>query len=156
VGASYATTYEAFFVVDAAGIIRYRRTADQGSPTWRPAEVGAVVDDLLEELLSGTGGVPSRDVFRLGAAYPNPFNPSTRIPYRLDGKGTDVGVTLRILDVRGRTMRTLVTGRQAVGRDYETVWDGRNDAGRDLPSGTYMASLEVGGQVQARFLTLLK
>ncbi len=156
IGTSYATSYDAFFVVDAEGIIRYRRTSAEGHPAWRPEEMGPVVDSLLADMVSGVGEVPSREGFRLGAAYPNPFNPSARIPYRLDGEGGDVTVTLRILDIRGRALRTLVTGRQAAGHDYEVLWDGRNDAGREVPSGTYMASLEVQGVTQARFLTLLK
>lgn len=158
VGSDYATTFEAFFVVDAEGIIRYRRTeAEGGFPAWRPEEMGPVVDALLADLISGVGdGVPSSTGFRLGAAYPNPFNPSTRIPYQLRGAGEDVTVSLRILDLRGRNVRTLVSEDQISGNDYEVLWDGRNDAGQQVPSGTYMASLVVRGVTQARFLTLVK
>lgn len=156
VGADYATGFDAFFVVDAEGIIRYRRTIADGAPAWRPAEVGAAVDAALDALISDVGETPSAEGFRLGAAYPNPFNPSTRIPYRLDGTGDEVAVELRILDVRGRALRTLVSTGQTTGRDYEVLWDGRDDAGQEVPSGTYMASLVVRGTTQARFLTLVK
>ncbi len=155
VGTDYDTSYDAFFVVDGEGIIRYRRNNWQGLPTWREAEVRPVVDQVLAELVSPVGDTPDRG-FTLDAAYPNPFNPSTTIPYQLAGEGNELAVQLEVLDLRGRVVRTLVAARQATGRTYQAVWDGRDDNGRAVPSGTYLSSLTVAGQNQARFLTLVK
>ena len=87
---------------------------------------------------------------------PNPFNPNTRIPYELAGGAEEVRVELQILDLRGRAVRTLVSSRQVAGQRHEALWDGRNDRGQHVPSGTYLAHLRVGGRSQARFLTLVK
>ena len=156
IGTLFATSYDAFFVVDGDGVIRYRRALPQGAPAWRPAEVGPAVDAAIADLLAAADGDVPQAGFRLLEAYPNPFNPRTRIPYRLDGAGGDARVSLQILDLRGRVLRTLVSQVQATGRDYEAVWDGRDDAGNTLPSGTYLSNLVVDGQAQARFLTLIK
>ncbi len=156
VGTSYSTSYDAFFVVDGDGIIRYRR-ASGALPRWRPEEIGPVVDAHIAALLTPAGDPPPRDAFRLGSAYPNPFNPATRIPYRLEEHPAGLRlVDLRIMDVRGRTVRTLVTEPQPAGRDYEALWDGLSDGGMPAASGTYLVNLTVGDQVQARFVTLLK
>ncbi len=156
IGTSYAVGFDAFFVVDGSGVIQYRRHITEGSPAWRPEDVGPIVDAALGYLLSGVGDVPANGGFAMGATYPNPFNPSTRIPYRIGDQGGDVAVRLQILDVRGRVVRTLVSGRQASNQDYDMVWDGKDDAGRGLPSGTYVARLVVGDEIQARFMTLVK
>ncbi len=157
IGTGYATNYDAFFVVDGSGVITYRRTlAEGGSPAWRPLEVGAAIDQALAELLAGVGDEVPAAGFSLHEAYPNPFNPQTRIPYQLHGDGADVRVSLQILDLRGRVVRNLVSTTQTTGRDHEAVWDGRDDTGNTLPSGTYMSNLVVDGQAKARFLTLIK
>ncbi len=156
VGTDYAVGYDAFFVVDGSGVIQYRRHISQGPPAWRPEEVGPIVDAALGDLLSGVGDVPANSGFALGAAYPNPFNPATHIPYRINGEGGDAAVRLQILDVRGRVVRTLVSGRQASNQDYDMVWDGKDDAGRGMPSATYMARLVVRDETQSRFMTLVK
>ena len=155
IGLSYDTSWDAFFVIDGEGTIRYRRVNSQGPPTWRPDEVGLIVDQALAEL-----AVPVREApapgFALAAPFPNPFNPTTTIRYRLAGTGGEVSVGLRILDLRGRVVRTLVTGRQATGRTYETSWDGRNNAGNTMSSGTYLVDLTVDGRSRVRFITLVK
>ena len=152
VGAAYACAYDIFFVVDGNGVIRYRGP----NGIWNANAVRPVVDQALADLLVPVEGVPERDGFSLLAAYPNPFNPSTTIPYRLQGNGEQVSVQLRILDIRGRLIRTLVAERQATGEDYKIGWNGHDDSGQRVPSGTYLVDLNVAGKSQARFLTLVK
>jgi flagellar hook assembly protein FlgD len=66
-------------------------------------------------------------------------------------------VKLEILDLRGRVVRTLVNTSQAAGMRHEATWDGTSNAGRKLPSGSYISQLTVGGaEPQARILTLVK
>jgi flagellar hook assembly protein FlgD len=63
---------------------------------------------------------------------------------------------LRILDVQGRSLRTLVDERQSADRDYTVTWDGRDGAGQSLASGSYLVELAIDGKSQSRFVTLLK
>jgi hypothetical protein len=153
VGTAYATSYDAVFLVDGAGIIRYRQTV---GPVCRPDDLKPVVDQALADLLVPVGDLPARDAFELGAAYPNPFNPATTIPYRLAGISGAVPVDLRILDLQGRTVKVLVAHVQERGRHYEAIWDGRDARGRAAPSGVYLVLLTVASLDQSRFLTLVK
>lgn len=90
---------------------------------------------------------PDRALVALHEAMPNPFNPVTRIVYEIDAAaGTGrIPLTLRIFDVNGRSVATLVSGAQAAGR-HEVGWDGRGDDGTPAPSGIYFAQLEARGQ----------
>ena len=89
---------------------------------------------------------------RLLRNYPNPFNPATKIAFRLD---RDAQATLRVFDVHGRLVRTLVDSYLAAGpRTVE--WDGRDDRGRPLGSGTYYMRLQGGGTYVSRAVSLLK
>ncbi len=73
----------------------------------------------------------------------NPFAGSISLMYSLAGDGP---TELDIFDVRGRRVRTLVRGADTAGR-HETVWDGKNDSGQDLPGGVYLARLRAGGEL---------
>jgi flagellar hook assembly protein FlgD len=88
----------------------------------------------------------------LHANEPNPFNPSTTIRYGLASPGR---VDLRIHDLRGRVVRTLVAAVRPAGWHLE-LWDGRDDAGRRVASGVYFYRIEAGAFVQARKMLLLK
>ncbi|MGA2296782.1 MAG: FlgD immunoglobulin-like domain containing protein [FCB group bacterium] len=71
--------------------------------------------------------------------YPNPFNTSTTIKYNLQYSGN---VTLKIYDVQGNIVKFLVNEPQVNG-DHEISWNGKNDLGVDLASGTYLYELTV-------------
>ncbi len=87
--------------------------------------------------------------------YPNPFLASTSIRYRIPETSEYVGVALRVYDMNGRVVRTLVNGEQPPGL-HELRWDGRDDRGLKVASGIYPYRLEVGGQSMTRKLVLLK
>lgn len=78
---------------------------------------------------------------RLAAPSPNPFNPRTTLRFEVLAASE---VSLEVHDLRGRRVRTLAQGRRDAGA-YETVWDGRDDARRDLASGVYLVRLVVDG-----------
>jgi hypothetical protein len=84
--------------------------------------------------------------------YPNPFNPSTTIGYRLPASGR---TTLKVYNLLGQEVRTLVDGPQMAG-GYEVVWDGKDATGRAVPSGVYLCRLAVGNRVQTNKMTFLK
>ena len=79
--------------------------------------------------------------------YPNPFNPSTTISYKLARQGP---VALRVYDVLGREVRTLVDAVQSAG-SYEV----RLDAA-DLPSGMYLYRLETSEATVSRSMLLVR
>ena len=84
---------------------------------------------------------------QLFAARPNPFNPSTSIQFELRGAGVR-GVSLRLFDVRGRIVRTLVDAPVAAGF-HAVPWTGTDDRGAAVPSGVYVARL-LGPGIDAR------
>lgn len=144
----YACTYHIYFVIGGDGVITYRGF-------WNDAAIRTAVDDALAALGVSSTELPAA-AHRLGPAYPNPFNPRTSIPFELAGAGDEVAVRLEILDVRGRLMRTLLSGRRTAGRSYVVDWDGSDDGGRRLPSGVYLARLTADGVASSRPVTLIK
>ncbi|NNE71102.1 MAG: T9SS type A sorting domain-containing protein [Rhodothermales bacterium] len=91
--------------------------------------------------------------YKLSANYPNPFNPSTSFSITLP---VDRSVSLRVYDVSGRLVRTIVSGQHHAAGTYEFTWDGTNDAGAQVASGTYLYTLEYGNFRQSRTMVLLK
>jgi hypothetical protein len=90
-------------------------------------------------------GVPSS--FVLAQNYPNPFNPSTKIQYAIPAGSF---VTLKVYDMLGREVATLVNQEQAAGV-YEATFDASN-----LANGAYVYSLKAGGFSQVKTMMLLK
>lgn len=105
---------------------------------------------LNEEDISAVGDTPIP--FRLSTNYPNPFNPATSISYHLERTAQ---VALSIFDVSGRLVRLLDSGIREAG-DHMKSWDGRNDSGNAVPSGTYFYSLEAGGAQETKKMTLVR
>jgi hypothetical protein len=77
--------------------------------------------------------------FTLEQNYPNPFNPSTVISYSLPEASQ---VTLRITDLLGREVATLVSGTQDAGA-YNISWKGLDQSGNEVASGSYFYRLEA-------------
>ena len=88
----------------------------------------------------------------LGANYPNPFNPSTTIPFSLDADGH---VELSVYDAAGRLIRILESGHFTAGM-HETRWDGVSGRGRSAASGVYFLRMVSGGRASTRKIVLLR
>ena len=86
------------------------------------------------------------------SAAPNPFNPQTELVFSLPAASE---VRLVIFDVRGRAVRTLVSGSLAAGV-HAATWNGRDDGGRAQASGVYLALLEAGQIRLTKRLTLVQ
>ncbi|MEJ2629290.1 MAG: T9SS type A sorting domain-containing protein, partial [bacterium] len=85
--------------------------------------------------------------FKLFQNYPNPFNPTTTIRYVISKPGF---VSLKVYDLLGREVETLIKEYQLVGR-YEIRWTGENH-----PSGLYLYKLQAGDFCETRKFILTK
>lgn len=90
--------------------------------------------------------------FSLEQNFPNPFNPETSIRYQLP---VETRVQLRIFDVLGRTVRTIVQEEQPAGT-YTVIWDGRTDHGTSAASGLYFYRLQTGEFEHVAKMLLIK
>ena len=89
--------------------------------------------------------------FRLSQNYPNPFNPSTTIEYQLSELGH---VALRIFNLKGQEVRTLLNGPLPAG-EYSLQWDGKDNQGQAVASGTYLYRLETKDFMKAQKMLLV-
>jgi hypothetical protein len=96
--------------------------------------------------------LPANGHAELLGAYPNPFNPSTRLEFRLES--TD-GVVLAIHDLNGRLIKTLLTGPQPAGIQHVT-WDGVDDQDTPVASGVYFVNLISSTGRSTRMISLIK
>ena len=104
------------------------------------AAVLALDEDLIPE------------VYALHQNYPNPFNPVTNIRYDLP---EDADVMIRIFDIQGRVVKTLVSGQEKAGRK-SIVWDATNQIGEQVAAGMYLYLIQSGEFKQTRKMVLLK
>jgi hypothetical protein len=110
-----------------------------------PPESGNLVAPLSDH------NVPQN--FILHQNYPNPFNPKTVISYKLSVISE---VSLKIFDILGREITTLVNGIQSAG-EHTVLWDGNNSKGQSAGSGIYSYRLTAGnGFVETKKMVLLK
>ena len=86
--------------------------------------------------------------------YPNPFNPSTTILAYLPESGT---VNISILDILGRTVRTLINEKVFEGETWqEILWDGKNDQKKQVPGGIYFCRILNGTTIIQHKMVLIK
>lgn len=118
--------------------------------------VQVAVNQILDIKEGSTTGVASRvampEVISLQGNYPNPFNLQTIIHFSLPKLQR---VNLKVLDVLGREVRTLVENRLLSGAQ-QVRWDGRDNAFCPVSSGIYICQLSIDGAALTRQMTLLK
>lgn len=90
--------------------------------------------------------------FRLSSNCPNPFNSHTAIKYQIPGR---MFVTLRVYNLLGQPVRTLVAGERESGR-HSVCWNGRNEGGVAVPSGVYYYRIEAGELSETKKLLFLR
>ncbi len=95
--------------------------------------------------------VPSDYV--LHGNYPNPFNPQTTFSFTLP---IDKRISVRVYDMSGRMVRTLVDNEWFAAGIHQSTWDGRSDGGTPVASGTYLYTLEYGNFRQSNTMLLIK
>jgi len=145
-----------------------RRTAELGffpltfiyDTTWGPQNAHMILNAMCwaaglcnasgAELLPPLGNLPK--IFALAPARPNPARGTTEIRYQLP---TSAPVKIRVYNVAGQLVRTLVDARQDAG--YKSVtWDGRNDRGSHVGPGVYLYRMEAGSFTATRKMVELK
>jgi hypothetical protein len=142
-----------FFIEDAlppTATMRLRFIAEDANSG---SLVEAAVDDLrllsYPALVAADDPAPAR--LTLSLPVPNPFGRETRIAYALPAAGK---VVLRIVDLQGRSIRTLANGVESAG-PHAAVWNGRDEAGHPVAAGTYWVQLAAaGGEITRRVVRL--
>ena len=109
------------------------------------------VSPTAVELTFTEGNIP--ETTTLSPAYPNPFNPETRISYKLS-EGAQV--TLKVVDLMGRTVQTIVTGEYQIAGSYSTYWNSKTDLGHLASSGMYLLVLNAGSIITTQKAMLIR
>jgi len=118
--------------------------ADPGSGSWfsnsngdRPPSIWRIAPAALTTDVPHAAAAAS---LTLSAPWPNPATGATRIGFTLGEPGR---VTIEVVDVGGRRVRTLARGALAAGA-HRLEWDGRDAAGRPVAAGVYFVRAEAG------------
>lgn len=90
--------------------------------------------------------------FQVYANYPNPFNPETTLRFALHRQ---MQVTVTIYNALGRELLTLADRTYQAG-EHQLIWNGRDENGRSVASGLYLAVLRAGAQTQTIKMLLMK
>ena len=93
------------------------------------------------------------DDYKLENNYPNPFNPSTSISFKLP---LQKKISLKIYDMLGREVATLINNEVYEPGNFKITWDGTNNYGSKVASGNYIATLTYGNYSKSIKMTLLK
>ena len=129
----------------SAGIL----SSAEGQPSIDAAQ--AIIDAIQSGLGKQVGDPVSLEQvpneYKVFQNYPNPFNPTTTIHYELPVAGF---VTLKVFDVLGKEVKTLIEGYKTEGR-YEVEFDATN-----LPSGIYFYRLRAGEYINTKKMILMK
>ncbi|MGH2566763.1 MAG: FlgD immunoglobulin-like domain containing protein, partial [Bacteroidota bacterium] len=164
VGTTTSAT-DTFLVRNGSQLLAYMGTADTVALRWTavtkdPAHpIVANADTFTVTLIRGAivsvaddAQIPTE--FGLSQNYPNPFNPSTTIRYALP---TPSVVTLRIYNMLGQEVATLLNGESRSEGFFEVVWNGRDMSGMPVASGMYVYRIDAQPQHDGdRFVTSRK
>ena len=101
---------------------------------------------------ASTGGNVLPDSYALGNNYPNPFNPTTVIPYQLP---EDTRVRITVYNMLGQEVAVLVDEFQ-LANFHRISWKGKDTRGKSVPSGVYIYRLETPSYQKSHKLLLLK
>jgi hypothetical protein len=121
---------------------------DMHPPTCQDYGTIFMADNMrVTPIVTSVTGSELSETFSLKQNYPNPFNPGTKIIYQLKTKSN---VTLKVFDVLGREVASLVNENQSAGK-YEVQFNGNN-----LPSGIYFYKFITDGFTDIKKMILIK
>jgi hypothetical protein len=104
------------------------------------------------EMTTDADGSDTPRALAVTGVTPNPFNPRTRIDFAVPKAGH---VNVRVHDMRGRVVKTLVSGDLAAGQ-HEMVWEGRDDDGAPVATGVYLVRVHDGDRAATAKVVLTK
>ncbi|MBK7107422.1 MAG: T9SS type A sorting domain-containing protein [Ignavibacteriae bacterium] len=90
--------------------------------------------------------------FTLYQNFPNPFNPSTKIEFTVLKRSR---ISIKIYNINGQLVKELLNEEKNSG-DYIIMWDGQNEIGTKVASGTYFYQIKAGDFTQIKKMLLLK
>jgi hypothetical protein len=111
-----------------------------GDLNWFPELVGVQTKD----------NIPIK--YELSDAYPNPFNPETKIDFMIS---KSANVKLSIFNILGQKVKTLVNQEMNPGT-YSATWNGKDESGNQVSSGVYLYSLETESFKTTKKVMLMK
>ncbi|MCB0744663.1 MAG: T9SS type A sorting domain-containing protein, partial [Ignavibacteriae bacterium] len=117
-----------------------------GDLNWFPEQKNQWLTDVK------TLGTELPTDFELSQNYPNPFNPETNIRFKVASTGN---VKLVVFNILGQKVKTLFNDEMKAG-SYQTSWNGTDDLGRKVASGTYLLSIETDAFRATKKMMLLK
>lgn len=120
---------------------------DEGVPAGSYMYVLEAVDVSGQPITFDPVVVGDATAFVLAESYPNPFNPSFTVPFRLN---KELNVDIKLYDMSGKVVRTVAKGMYSAGDYAFTVLCD------DLGSGVYILSADIGGSHQTQKMLLLK
>ncbi|MFA5031982.1 MAG: FlgD immunoglobulin-like domain containing protein [bacterium] len=108
----------------------------------------------LQRMMNSNIGIEEKTIpeQRVVGIYPNPFYNNVSIKYSLSNSGN---VNLKIYDITGNLVRTLVDNSQSAG-NYNMLWDGKNTNGTKVPAGIYFYELKTPTDKAMNKIILLK
>jgi len=160
-GAGYTGTADSLlaltFMPNSGGTatIRILKSSESGYPLLIDRTLASIEAkvDTAEAIVAGWTPPLRITATKLHQNYPNPFNPKTTVVFDVAARSA---VRLRIFDVNGRLIRTLVDGTVYENGRWVKEWDGTADAGVSVESGVYLCVFEAGGERMSTKLVLLR
>ncbi|HHJ53653.1 MAG TPA: T9SS type A sorting domain-containing protein, partial [Caldithrix abyssi] len=150
---------ESFYAIDDNVYLRFRLYADANTNGWGWAFDDVTVTNTVSDI---DPKAIHANRFELVGNYPNPFGgnrsgrngAATEIAFTLAKNGP---VELTIYNVRGQKVRTLLNGAHYTAGQLHTIrWNGTNEAGHRVSSGTYFYRLSANGQTQIKKMLFLR
>ena len=131
---------------------RYRWTVDARDSINITASTNAWEFLVIETTGIGDEASNLPQSYALDQNFPNPFNPTTNIGFRIAELGF---VELKIYDASGRLVKTLMSENRAAG-DYNVSWDATDESGQRVASGIYLYKLQAGDFLETKKMVLMK
>ncbi len=148
--------FEVWLVDDALKISHNLREPEQSSVAMagaqHPKQLKLVVgrSNFVEGKLIAAQQVPAS--YELFQNFPNPFNPVTTIRYGMPG---DERVTLKVYNVLGEEVLTVVNDEYKPAGYHVAIWNGKNKEGKAVASGVYFIRMQVQSVVRTRKMVLI-
>ncbi len=145
------------FAMDTSSADPQSRQTWEFTGVWAPFRYAANYEYMIRCTI-GAGSTAVAPIDPMAASYtllenfPNPFNPTTTIRYNMPTPGM---VTLKVFDINGRLVNTLVNGQNPEGL-HRITWDGTDVNGNQVSTGIYFYQIDTPHQHQTQKMVLIK